>query len=71
MYKIILYEDARVNCPFIDFLNELDAQAKSDKKATGLRKKINYCIDLIKFGGTRVGEKFTKQIDGKLWELLQ
>lgn len=69
MYKIILYEDARGNCPFLDFLNDLEIQAQSDKKAAGLRKKINYCIDLIKFGGTRVGEKFTKQIDGKLWEL--
>lgn len=69
MYEILLYEDARGNCPFQEFLDDLDGKAKTDKRARGLRKKINYCLGILSEGGTRAGERFTKQIDGKLWEL--
>ncbi|TVX92554.1 type II toxin-antitoxin system RelE/ParE family toxin [Paenibacillus agilis] len=69
MYKIMLYEDARGNCPMEDFMYELNKKASADKKARTLLKKVMYTVDLLKQNGTRSGEKFTKQIEGKLWEM--
>ncbi|MFB6365179.1 type II toxin-antitoxin system RelE/ParE family toxin [Paenibacillus elgii] len=69
MYKIHFYEDARENCPFGNFIAELDQRAETDKRAAQLLKKVYYCLEILKEGGTRAGEKFTKHIDGKLWEL--
>ena len=69
MYKILFYADARGNCPVENFMTALLENADTDKRARGLYKKLRYCIGLLEEGGTRVGEKFTKQIDGKLWEL--
>lgn len=69
MYKILLYEDNRGNCPISDFIAELDSRALTDKYARNLLKKFYYSVELLKKNGTRCGEKFTKQIDGKLWEL--
>ncbi|SDX26064.1 type II toxin-antitoxin system RelE/ParE family toxin [Paenibacillus sp. CF384] len=69
MYQIRLYTDIHERSPFQDSLAELDKAAASDKHARGFRKKINYCIEILRIGGTRAGEKFTKQIEEKLWEL--
>jgi phage-related protein len=69
MYNIVLYKDAHGNCPMKDFMFSLDMRAKSNKRAAVLLKKILYTMDLLKAGGTRCGEKFTKQVEGKLWEL--
>lgn len=69
MYKILLYEDARGNSPFENFIAELNEKAQTDKRARGLLKKVHYCLAILAEGGTRAGEKFTKHIEGKLWEL--
>jgi len=69
MYRIELYEDARGNCPMQQSLAEMNERAKTDKKARGQLKKFYYALELLKGVGTRAGVKFTKQIDGKLWEL--
>jgi phage-related protein len=69
MYKILFYEDAQGFCPFESHKAELDEKAKTDKNARIMLKKIVYCLELIQEAGTRAGEKFTKQIEGELWEL--
>lgn len=69
MYEIVLYEDARGNCPMERFIAELEEMATVDKPVRNLLKKIVYTVALLKNSGTRCGEKFTKQIDGKLWEM--
>ncbi|OXM82945.1 type II toxin-antitoxin system RelE/ParE family toxin [Paenibacillus rigui] len=69
MFKVIVYEDDQGYSPFEKFYNELDEKARTDKSARGLIKKLNYCIGILSEGGTRAGEKFTKHIQGKLWEL--
>ncbi len=69
LYKILLYEDARGNSPLANFIAELDRKAPTDKAARNLLKKFYYSVELLRQNGTRCGEKFTKQIDGKLWEL--
>lgn len=69
MYEIVLYEDARGNCPMQSFIAELEGKASTDKNARNILKKLFYSVELLKNSGTRNGKKFTKQIDGKLWEL--
>jgi phage-related protein len=69
MYKILFHEDVRGYSEFGSFIAELQEKAETDKRSKLLLKKIIYCINILKVGGTRAGEKFTKHIDGKLWEL--
>jgi len=69
MYDVVLYEDARGDCPMANFLSELDKKAATDKQARTLLNKLYYTVELLKNSGTRSGAKFTKQIEGKLWEL--
>ncbi|EJW13780.1 type II toxin-antitoxin system RelE/ParE family toxin [Paenibacillus alvei] len=69
MYDVVLYEDARGESPMDHFITVLNKKAETDKKARILLKKVYYTIELLQYKGTRAGEKFTKQIDGKLWEL--
>lgn len=69
MYKVVLYEDADGNCPVADFISALDQKAKTDKHSRILLEKIRYCVKRIEQSGTRAGSNFTKQIEGKLWEL--
>ncbi len=69
MYEIIFYEDESGHCPIQLFLDDLNERAKRDKDARNLFDKIQYCLDRLEVQGTRGGSKFTKQIEGKLWEL--
>jgi phage-related protein len=69
MYEIILYEDARGNCPVQEWIKELDGRAINSKNARIELNQIRHCMKLIERFGTRLGEKFTKQIDDSLWEL--
>jgi phage-related protein len=69
MYNLELYKDARGNCPIQQFIAKLEVQAKTDKIARGQLRKLYYTMELLTQLGTRAGEKFTKQISGKLWEL--
>lgn len=69
MYKIVLYDDAQGNCPVANDMKELDAKAETDKSSRVVLERIKYAMERIKISGTRSGAKFTKQIDGKLWEL--
>ncbi|WP_336788307.1 type II toxin-antitoxin system RelE/ParE family toxin [Paenibacillus sp. MMO-177] len=67
MYEVVLYENARGDNPMQEFISEL---VSSNSKLDQTRlKKLYYTISLLEQGGTRCGEKFTKQITGKLWEL--
>ncbi|NBD28381.1 type II toxin-antitoxin system RelE/ParE family toxin [Paenibacillus glycinis] len=69
MYEIDVYKDARGNSPIQIFIDDLEQKAPTDKRAARLLKKLFYSVELLKNSGTRSGEQFTKQIDGKLWEL--
>lgn len=69
MYNVVLYEDAQGNCPVADLVADLNKRAKYDKRARVLLERIRYAIKRIEQSGTRSGADFTKQIDGKLWEL--
>ncbi|MCG8482046.1 MAG: type II toxin-antitoxin system RelE/ParE family toxin [Clostridia bacterium] len=69
MYEIILYEDARGNCPIEALINELDGRAAKDKNARVALKQVRTYIDILERLGTRAGEPYTKHITGDIWEL--
>jgi phage-related protein len=69
VYKIVLYSNAQGNSPVADFIADLDERALTDKSARIQLEQLKYCVERLKISGTRSGSKFTKQIDGKIWEL--
>lgn len=69
MFDIIFYKDKSGNSEIINYLDELQEKAKTDKNARINREKIlAYMVALAKYG-TRIGTPFVKHIDGNLWEL--
>ncbi len=69
MFDIIFYRDASGKSKIVDYLDELQEKAKTDKNARINREKIlSYMAALAEYG-TRVGKPIVKHIDGNLWEL--
>ena len=68
-YEVIFYEDDRGRSSVKDFLAELDARAKTDKKAKQLLSKIALYIEVLEKLGTRSGLPYTKHIGNGIWEL--
>ena len=69
MFDILFYKDKTGNSEIINYLDELQEKAKTDKYARINREKIlAYMAALAKYG-TRIGKPFVKHIDGNLWEL--
>ena len=69
MYDLIFYKDKNGKSEIIDFLDELQEKAKTDKNARINREKIlSYMAALAEYG-TRIGKPVVKHIDGNLWEL--
>lgn len=69
MFDILFYKDKTGNSEIINYLDELQEKAKTDKNARINREKIlAYMAALAKYG-TRIGKPFVKHIDGNLWEL--
>ena len=69
MFDIIFYKDKTGRSQIIDYLDELQEKAKTDKNARINREKIlSYMAALAEYG-TRIGKPIVKHIDGNLWEL--
>lgn len=68
-YEVIFYEDERGRSPVKDFLDELQAKAKSNKEAKQLYKKFILYIEVLAKSGTRSGTPYTKHIGNGIWEL--
>lgn len=69
MFDLIFYKDKNGNSKIIDYLDELQKKAKTDKNARINREKIlTYMTALMKYG-TRIGTPVVKHVDGNLWEL--
>lgn len=69
MFDIIFYKDKTGRSPIVDYLDELQEKAKTDKNARINREKIlSYMAALAEYG-TRIGKPIVKHIDGNLWEL--
>lgn len=68
-YEVIFYEDDRGRSPVREFLADLDARAKKDKKAKQLLSKLVLYIEVLERSGTRSGLPYTKSIGNGIWEL--
>lgn len=68
-YKIIIYQDKNGNSEFLNDLLILEKNVAVNKNARIQYKQIVLCLNLLKEHGTRMSDKITKHIDGKLWEL--
>lgn len=69
MYEIVMYEDARGYCPVQEWIKELDGKALRNKRARIELNQVRHYMKILERFGTRLGDQFTKQIDGELWEL--
>lgn len=69
MYEIVFYEDNKGKSIVLDYLNELKQKSDYDKNSRINFNKIVAYLDLLQEFGTRMGEPFTKHINGDIWEL--
>ncbi|KEH91612.1 type II toxin-antitoxin system RelE/ParE family toxin [Clostridium novyi] len=69
MYNVILYVDIHGKCPIEEFILSLNSKSKKNKIIRTELRQIRMYIDVLKQFGTRVGEEYTKHIQGDLWEL--
>lgn len=67
--KINFYKDKNGDMPVWEWMKELRRQAKTSKSARIQIEKIESYIDVLAERGTRAGEKYTKHLDGDIWEL--
>lgn len=68
MYEIIIFEHEGKSSVKSRII-ELEKLSKTNKHARVLFKKILEYITILKKNGTRAGEKYTKHIEGDIWEL--
>lgn len=68
MYEVIIFEH-KGESTVKSRIMELEKQSKTNKRARVLFKKILEYITILKKNGTRAGEKYTKHIEGDIWEL--
>lgn len=68
-YEVIFYEDDRGRSPVKEFLDDLDAKAKSNKQAKQLLSKFALYVEILEKSGTRSGLPYTKHIGNGIWEL--
>ncbi len=69
MFKINFYKDTQGRQPVKEYLDELQGKSQSSKDSRIKLKKIYEYIEILAHNGTRAGEKYTKHIDGEIWEL--
>jgi phage-related protein len=69
MFEIVFYEDAKGNCPMLEFLDSLRRGSTKSKDSKVQLKQVYYCLERLQAGGTRCGEGITKHIEGDIWEL--
>ena len=69
MYEIVFYEE-QIGCSDITaYIKELQAKSKKSKNYRIQFNKIVAYFDLLEEMGTRMGEPFTKHLEGDIWEL--
>lgn len=69
MYNIEFYQDSRGYSELLDFIDELDAKADTNKNARIQYRQIVLYIQLLRENGTRMNENLTKHLEDGIWEL--
>ena len=67
MYKILFYRDKNGCSPVEEHIRELAAQNGKDSRIK--LKKIQDCINALKYYGTLAGEPYMKHLEDEIWEL--
>lgn len=69
MYKIEFYTTQSGYSELLEFLEELERKAPTDKNARIQNKKILQYIQLLADNGTKIGTNITKHVEDNIWEL--
>ncbi len=69
MYKVNFYKDKNGRQPVKEYIDDLQKKSQTSKDSRIKLKKIYEYIEILANNGTRAGEKYTKHIDGEIWEL--
>lgn len=69
MYEIEFYKDKNGKSEIADLIKNLKQKSSTNKECRIHFSKIAAYLDLLEEFGTRIGEPFTKHLDGEIWEL--
>ena len=69
MFEIIIFENKNGESSVKSLIEDLKKKEATNKGARISLKKIREYIRVLKRFGTRAGEKYTKHIEGNIWEL--
>jgi len=69
MHEILFYETANGNSPVYDFLSKLKLESKSKVGRIRFNKVVDYIQALSEYGTEKLNAKYTKHLEGDIWEL--
>ena len=69
MFEVVIFKNRKGESSVKTRIDELKKRSTNDKQARVSPNKIHSYIAVLERCGTRAGEKFTKHIEGDIWEL--
>jgi phage-related protein len=69
MFEVLIFENNKGESSVKSRIEELQKKSETDKGSRIAFKKILEYIAVLERCGTRAGEKYTKHIEGDIWEL--
>ena len=69
MFEVIIFKTKKGESSVKARIDELAKKSVTDKQTRVALNKIHSYIAVLERCGTRAGEKFTKHIEGDIWEL--
>ena len=69
MFKIRFFKDAKGNESVAEYIETLENNARTNKDARIKYQKITAYLNSLALHGTKMGEPYTKHIEGDIWEL--
>ena len=69
MFEITVFKNEKGESSVKALFEDLHKKSKKDKRARILFSKIFEYLAVLERMGTRAGEKYTKHIEGDIWEL--
>lgn len=69
MFEVVIFKNRKGESSVKTRIDELKKRSTKDKQARVSLNKIHSYIAVLERCGTRAGEKFTKHIEGDIWEL--
>ena len=69
MYEIEFYESKNGYSEIVEYIKELKCRSTTNKESRINFNKIVAYFDALEQKGTRIGEPFTKHLEGEIWEL--